>query len=156
MLRSLARVAVGWLLAVLLTTFVATIVQTQFNLWFLQQIGVSVPFGVRLQATGADLLGFGPTFAPIAAVGFLIAFAVAAGLQRLLPPRPWFWYPLSGAAAIVAAMCLMKFSFDLTPVAAARIAPGMAALAAAGAIGGALFVRLAIRTDSSAGDSAQS
>lgn len=130
------------LVAALVTTALAALAQTQFNLASLQQLGVEVPFGVRLRASGADLLGFSPTFGPIAAIGFLIAFPAAAGLSHWLPGARRWLYALAGGLAILTAMLLMKQIFMLTPVAAARGAAGLAALCVSGALGGLLFARL--------------
>ena len=54
-------IAVGyWLLAVLATTLVGSIVQTQFNLAQLAALGQPVGLGLRLHTTGLDLLRFAP------------------------------------------------------------------------------------------------
>lgn len=144
-LRRCLAALLSLLLAALLCTALAAIAQTQFNLASLQALGVEVPLGVRLRTTGADLLGFSPTFGPIAAVGFLVAFPAAAALGRWLPGARRWLYALAGALAILTAMLLMQRIFMLTPVAAARSTAGLLALCASGAVGGLLFAWLLAR-----------
>lgn len=140
----LAGIAAAYLAAVLITTVLGAILQTQFNLAAIAQLGAPVPLDVRLDATAHDLLGFSPTFGAIVAAGFLIAFAVTAILRRW---RAWSWlYPLAGGVAVLVALQAMALIFEITPVAAARGLGGLGALVAAGVLGGWSFWRLLPRS----------
>lgn len=137
--------AIGhWLLAVLATTLVGSIVQTQFNLAALAALGQPVEIGLRMQTTLLDLGRFAPLFAAIVAAGFLVALPLASWLVRGRAGRRWL-FPLAGAAALLAALLLMRWLVGLTPIAAARTAPGLVALVSSGALGGWVWGRGAER-----------
>lgn len=136
------RVMGAWLAAVLLTTVLGSMVQTQFNLAELQALGVAIPPGVRLATTGRDLLGFGQTFGALVAAAFLAAFLVTGVLRRWIVRGRTPLYALAGFVAIVAMIAIMTALFELVPIAAARGPGGLLALALTGAAGGALFARL--------------
>lgn len=139
MLAAFARLCGRFLLAVLVTTLIGTLLQTQINLAALSSIGVAIDWQARLGATGADLLGFTPSFGPIVLIGFLIAFLIAALIARWWPQGKPLLYPLAGFVAIITAMLLMAAIFKLTPVAAARSLMGLIALGLCGAVGGWTF-----------------
>jgi len=126
-----------WLLAVLITTLIASITQTQFNLAALADLGQPVALGLRLQTTLLDLLRFAPLFAGIVAGGFLLALPLAALLLRRWPAQRWLM-PAAGAVAILTALLLMRGLLGLTPIAAARDVFGLLSLALAGACGAGL------------------
>jgi hypothetical protein len=134
-----------WLLAVLATTLVGSMVQTQFNLAQLAALGQPVDIGLRLQTTLLDLARFAPLFGAIVAVGFLIALPLASWLARRGAGRGWL-HPLAGAVALLVALLLMRWLVGLTPIAAAREPIGMAALVLAGAFGGWVWGVHAART----------
>lgn len=136
------KVIAAWLAAVAATTALGSVVQTQFNLAELQALGVPVPAAVRLHTTGLDLAGFGPPFAALVAIGFMVAFLVTALLRRWLTRGRGALYALAGAAAVSAMLAIMIVLFELVPIAAARGATGFTALALCGATGGWLFARL--------------
>lgn len=138
----LLTLAGHFVVAVLVCTVLGSIVQTQFNLAGLQQLGVPMPLDVRAEATAADLLGFTPSLAPIVLLGYLIALPIAARLTTWRPAKRRVWYFVAGATAIFTAMTLMAVIFAVTPVAAARGPVGMAALCLCGAIGALVFQRL--------------
>ncbi|WP_296131547.1 hypothetical protein [Pseudomonas sp. Ga0074129] len=60
---SLSRVFLYFLFAVLLSSALGGVVQTQFNLANLQALGAPMTLSVRLHTTALDLLGFSPLFA---------------------------------------------------------------------------------------------
>ena len=67
-----------WLLAVLATTVLGSIAQTQFNLAALAAMGQSIGLELRLQTTLLDLARFAPLLA-------------AAGCIRWRAPSPCWW-----------------------------------------------------------------
>jgi hypothetical protein len=138
-----ARVLVAWLAATAVTALVGSIIQTQFNLAAIAQLGASAPPGVRLQTTLQDITGFAPRFAAIVAAGFGIAFPVAALLRRLWPGGRTLLCMLAGVAAIAASILLMNAVVPITPIGATRSAAGLMAVSLAGAPGGWVYSRLA-------------
>lgn len=124
-----------WLAAVLATTVLGSIVQTQFNLAALLAMGQPIAFDQRLKTTLLDLVRFAPLFAGIVAAGFLFALPLASWLRRRRAGRSWL-APLAGAVALLVALLLMRWLVGLTPIAAARTPLGMAALVLCGAFGG--------------------
>lgn len=129
---------VRFVLAVLVAAAWGSVVQTQFNLAGLAALGADIPLALRLQTTGFDLLGFGPFFAAIAAVTFLVAFPVAHRLGRHESRTGWF--ALAGFAGLVVAIKLIDMMVP-PPVliAATRTVAGLIAVALAGAMGGTVF-----------------
>jgi hypothetical protein len=137
------RILLAWLAATAVTAAAGSIIQTQYNLAAIVALGVPVPAGLRLRTTLQDLVGFAPLLALVTAVGFIIAFRVAAWLARSWPDRRGLWYPLAGAAALAVALVAMNALLPVTPIGATRWLSGVVALAAAGGLGGWLFGRLA-------------
>lgn len=129
-----------WLVAVLATTALGSITQTQFNLAALAAMGQSIGLELRLQTTLLDLARFAPLFAAIVAAGFVVALPLASWLSRRGAGRGWL-YPLAGAVALLVALLLMRWLLGLTPIAAARTPFGVATLMLTGAIGGWLWGR---------------
>ena len=136
-----ARVVGAWLLAVVSTAVLGSLVQTQFNLQALAELGLVIPLPVRVMTTWRDLIGFTPAYAAIVAGGFVVAIPIATGLLRRWPRQRWL-LPLAGATAIVTALMLMKGLLKLTAIAAARDPWAVLCLALAGAVGGWVYLRL--------------
>ena len=142
--KSAAHVVGRWLAAVVVAALLGSIVQTQFNLQALVDLGLAIPLQLRLQTTWLDLLRFTPAYAAIVAISFALALPVAAWLLHRWPRRRWLLL-LAGASAIVTALVLMQLLLKLTAIAAARSLWGVFALALAGALGGWVFGRLGKR-----------
>lgn len=139
------RRLVGFALAVFVTAALSSVIQTLRVHAGLSAMGVEIPLGLRLSAIGHDLLGFAPAYAGIVAAGFLIAFLVA-GLIRRHASRAGRWlHALAGGAAILTALLTMEALLGMSVIAGARGTLGIALFALAGAIGGALFARVAAR-----------
>lgn len=140
MLRTAGRLGLAFLLAVLATAVLGSIVQTQFNLSRLAALGAPITAGVRATTTLQDIAFFGPVMAAIAAAAFLPAFSVAWFVSRVLAPARLAVFALAGVASLWMAFRLMGFFTPMpTLVAAARTPDGVWALAATGLVGGALF-----------------
>lgn len=126
--------------AVLLMAGLGTAVQTQFVLAALEAVGARIAFADRLSMTLDDLAGFAPIYAAVAALGFLVAFLVAGAVARRLKPLRGLIYAVAGAAAIAAALFLMReVFFGVPPIAGARSLAGQVAQILCGALAGALF-----------------
>ncbi len=133
-----------WLLALLAAVIAAavgaSIVQAQFNLARLTALGAEIDLSTRIATSGHDIVSFGPLFGALVALGFIIAFAVAALLSRFFPSHRRWLYPLAGMAAVAAILGLMALALPITAVAAARGWGGFAGLVLCGAVGGWVFL----------------
>ncbi len=136
-----ARVVGAWLLAVGCTAALGSVLQTQFNLQALIELGLAIPWPVRVTTTWRDLIGFTPAYAAIVAGGFVVAIPIASWLLRRWPRQRWL-LPAAGAVAILTALLLMQWLLKLTAIAAARDPWAVLGLALAGAAGGWLYLRL--------------
>ena len=136
------RRLLGFVLAVIVTAAVSSMVQTLRVHAELTAMGAEIPFATRLSAIGHDLLGFAPTYAAIVAAGFLVAFAVA-GLIRRYAKRvgPWL-YAVAGGAAILTTLLLMQSVLGMSVIAGARGVLGFALFTLIGVLGGAVFARM--------------
>jgi len=131
-----------WLLAVLATAALGSIVQTQFNMAAIRALGAPVSLLEQFQATAQDLMGFAPLWAALVAISLLVAFLIAGLLQRLRPSVAAWLYPLAGLAALAALIGLLHLVLPMTPIAATRSIAGSLLMALPGLLGGWLFVRL--------------
>lgn len=132
----------AWLLAVVVTGAGGSVVQTQFNLARIVEMGQPVSLHERLSTTFADLVGFAPLWSIIVAAALVIAFPVAAGLSRLWPAGRAALHVLAGFCAVLVALMVMSAMLPVTAVAAARTVGGLFAMAVPGALGGVLYVWL--------------
>ncbi|WP_339462549.1 hypothetical protein [Pseudomonas sp. EA_105y_Pfl2_R69] len=139
-MSSKPRLLLAFVLAVLLTTLLASIFQTQSNLAALQALGAPMPLDVRLASTCLDLFGFGPTFVLLATFGFACALPLALWSARRLPSLRWVIFVLAGAAAIWTALALANALAPMpTLIAADRSLFGTLGLMACGSAGALLF-----------------
>ncbi len=122
-----------------MTYVLAAAAATQSVLDRLGEMGIVVTPAHRVSATWHDLVGMAGSFLPLLAAGLLIAFAVTALLNRLLPGYRRLLFVLAGAAAVVTVHVALKLAFDITPVAATRTPGGLAVQALAGAAGGYVY-----------------
>lgn len=140
--RHLAPLLVAWLLAAAW----GSVVQTQWNLQALVNLGVDIPATERAIATWQDLIGFAPLYAGILAAGWLVALPVAAFLARRWPS----WRsPLLAAAAGAGMVAAVRAVDAVAPmpvfIDATRHLPGLLAMAAGAVIAGLLYALLTSR-----------
>lgn len=136
------RRLLGFVLAVVITAALSSMVQTLRVHAELGAMGAEIPFATRLSAIGQDLLGFAPTYAAIVAVGFLIAFAMT-GLIRRYAQRIGRWlHAVAGGAAILITLLLMQTVLGMSVIAGARGVLGIALFSLIGVLGGAVFARV--------------
>ncbi|TBU71521.1 hypothetical protein DNK10_24110 [Pseudomonas daroniae] len=129
-------------LAVLVATLLGSIVQTQFNLAALQQLGASISPGVRIQATLHDLFGFSPTFAALVIAAFIVALPLAAWLASVLGTLRWLVFLLAGALAVWLALSVANAIAPMpTLIGANRTLAGTLALMVCGSLGSLAFAR---------------
>ncbi len=133
------RTVVAFLVALSATYLLGSIAATQFVLQEVVALGPVVPWSVRLETTGQDLVGLAGSYLPLLALAFVLALPVAARLVRLAPAARPAWYPAAGFVAVLALHLIMKAVLGVTGIAATRSLAGLLAQGAAGAVGGALF-----------------
>jgi len=126
-------------LAVATTSALGAAIHTQFIVANLVGLGHPVALADRLTWTAHDIAGMFPSFAPVIAFAFLLAFPVAAIVSSRLKRLRATGYALAGALAVVCALAVMKLLLDVSGVAGARTLFGMLAQGVAGAAGGWLF-----------------
>ena len=140
--RHLAPLLLAWLLAAAW----GSVVQTQWNLQALVDLGVAMPAAERARMTWQDLMGFAPVYAGILAAGWLPALPVAALLARWWPA----WRSALMAAAAGAGMVAAVRTIDAVApmpvfIDATRHLPGLLAMAAGAVMAGLLYARLTAR-----------
>jgi hypothetical protein len=138
----LVKAFFAYLLAVVATTVLGSVAATQFVLAELRTMQIAVPFSVRIETTVHDIVGMGPTFAPIVAGALLVAFLVAALLTRFVPLPDRRWYLVGGFVGLIAALLLIKTVLGGTPIAGARGTLGLVSQGMAGLVGGWVFAKL--------------
>jgi hypothetical protein len=134
------------LLALLLAAAWGSVVQTQWNLQALVDVGVAVSGAERARMTWQDLIGFAPVYAGIVAAGWLPALPVAAWLARRQPA--WRSALLMAAAGVgmVAAVRAVDLAAPMPVfIDATRHLPGLLAMAAGAVLGGWVYARLTAR-----------
>lgn len=137
--RHLAPLLLAWLLAAAW----GSVVQTQWNLQALVNLGVDIPATERASATWQDLISFAPVYAGILAAGWLLALPVAVLLARRWP----VWRsPLLAAAAGVGMVAAVRTVDAVAPmpvfIDATRHLPGLLAMATGAVIAGLLYALL--------------
>jgi hypothetical protein len=137
------RLPIAFVLSVALMAALGVIVQTQFVISALTATGAPVALNDRLAMTGADLIGLGPLYGALIAIGFLIAFLAAALVMRVVALPRALVFAAAGAVCIAVMLVLMREVFFGVPViAGARTLAGQAGQAACGALAGAVFAGL--------------
>lgn len=137
------RLVRAWLLAVIGMAVTGVVVQTQFVLGALADIGAPISMADRLSMTLADLAGFAPLYAIVIAIGFAIAFFAGWLLIRFagLPRTPV--YGVAGAVCMgVMLVAMEKVFFGVQLIAGARTAAGFSAQVLLGAFWGWTFAAL--------------
>jgi len=136
------RMVAAYVLAVVVTAAVGSVVQTQYNLGALAVLGVPVSAEARLSTTLHDLEHFAPLYALVAGLALGLALPVAALLARSRARSRTVVHVLAGAAAIAVALGLMLLVMPVTPIGALRHASGFVLLVAGGAVGGMVYARV--------------
>ena len=145
------RRVVVLLLAWALAAAWGSVVQTQWNLRALVDVGVSIPVSDWQRVTAQDLIGFAPVYGGILAVGWLFALPVASGLAR--------WWPegrsaLLAAAAGVGMVAAVRTVDAVAPmpvfIDATRHLPALLAMAAGAVLAGWLYAHFTARPAASA------
>ncbi|MCM0611645.1 PQQ-dependent sugar dehydrogenase [Marinobacter sediminum] len=147
------RIIAGFVTAFVVGVILGSLVQTQFNLLALQELGVSVDMSARLSTSFQDLLHFAPLYAVLFGVSFLLSLLVAAALLRLLGlgARAPF-YALAGAAGLWVTLSIVNALAPMpTLIAATRTPDGLVAMLFTAALAGWLFAWLTAGSRRTAG-----
>lgn len=143
MLITVLRIFFFFVFSVLVATVLGSLVQTQLNLYELQQLGTPISVEQRMVTSLRDLAGFTPIFGLMVAVTFIFALPVAAGLGRIFKPWRGLLFALAGGVGIwVAFRVTDHFAPMPTFIAATRDTWGLLLMLAAVAVGSWLYGRL--------------
>lgn len=133
----------SWAIAVLIAVLLGSLVQTGFNLAAIAGLGIGLSIGDVLRTVLHDLIRFTPSYALLIATAFLIAWPVAAGMQRIFPGQRRLLFTLAGFSAIWTTIAIMNRALPVTAIAATRELQGTLMLALTGALAGWVYTRLA-------------
>ncbi|MFP4004266.1 MAG: hypothetical protein ACLFV8_10860 [Alphaproteobacteria bacterium] len=137
----LVKYFVGFIAAVLVAEVLGAIFQVQGTIR--QQfapLGIKVPLEEQLSWMLHDIAGLIPTYAPLLAAAFLIAFIVAAFVARPMPGLRIVVFTVAGAVGVLVLFLLSKPVFwQVTPIYGGRDAFGLALQCLAGGVGGLVF-----------------
>lgn len=155
--RNWPLILLSFLMALAVGTLLGSLTQTQFNLLALQNLGVHIPLGVRVQTSAQDIANFSPLYAALFGVSLLFSQAAALGLGKGLPAR--LQAPvcaLAAAAGLWLAFLIANHQAPMpTLIAATRTGGGLAAMLASAALAGWLFGRLVRRWERAPGSSSR-
>jgi hypothetical protein len=140
--RELLRTGPAWATAVLVTTVMASMIQSWQVQAGLIDLGVTIPPGLAVETALRDFSGLALPVLVVFGVALALAFAAAALLKPRLPLLAPIAWPLAGAAAIGTTLGFMHAQFNMTPLAGARGTDGFILFCAAGAVGGTIFAWL--------------
>ena len=140
---TILRLILAYLAAVLVMAALGVIAQSLFVLAGLGEVGARIPLSAALGMMADDLLGLGPIYAVIIAIGFVIALPAAALAGRVLPLPRAVVFGAAGLVCIAVMLTLMKdVFFGVQLIAGARSLPGFWAQAVMGALAGLAFAAL--------------
>ncbi|NIP15462.1 MAG: hypothetical protein GWM88_12370 [Pseudomonadales bacterium] len=136
------RVALAYVLSVLVAYLLAATAATQAVLAGLEGLGVTITMGERITTTGRDLAGMLPTFGLLIAVGFAIALPIAVAVSRFVPSWRAVGLVAAGAAAVGLIHYGLNSVFETHLIAATRTTVGFLVQVMAGGVGGYAFYLL--------------
>jgi hypothetical protein len=134
-----------FLIVVIDTAILSSVVSTQLVLADVQSFGLVVSFGDRLKTTLHDLLGLGPPLLILIGLCFLIAFFVARRAIKIIGGSPTIWYMVAGLTSVPAGIIVIRYFLGVTLPASARTPLGMFLIACCCMAGGWLYGYLMAR-----------
>ncbi len=138
----LLKTLLYFIVTVLATFLLVSIVGTQLVLADILSFGLPVSLSDRVSATIHDILGLATMLPILVSVTFLLAFVIAETVRRVLNGKRSYWYMAAGVTSLPASLVLIKTLMGGTVFAAARTGIGMLLIALCGLFGGWLFARL--------------
>lgn len=137
------RIAFAFIVAVLVASAAAAVIQTQFNLAALADLAVPIDGATRWAATQHDLLHFTPTMAMMMAATLAVALPIAYAFYRRRMQRNWF--PVAGFVGLMAAFQLIHYLAPMPNLLAVnREILGWLMMCLCGGLAGQLFVTLGL------------
>lgn len=138
------EMAGAFIAALVFGAVLGSVIQTQFNLLALQNLGVEIGIGERLQTSLQDIVNFAPLYGVLFGVSFLLSQTAALLLGRVIGVR---WQaPVCALAAAVGLWVTFSLADALAPmptlIAATRGSGGLLAMLVGAALTGWLFARL--------------
>ena len=137
--KDIVKSGPAWSAAVLVTTSIASMIQSWQVQSGLIDLGVEIPTSVAVETALRDFTGLLLPVLIVFGFALLVAFAVASWLKPRVPLLAPIAWPLAGALAIAAVLMAMHAQFQTTPLAGARGLDGFVLFCLAGAIGGFVF-----------------
>ena len=143
-LQKVRRNVTGFTIALVVGAVAGTVIQTQFNLLALQQLGVTIGPQARWTATLHDLQHFSPVYALLFGASFMLSQPVAALLLARLPVGGGSMvFALAAAVGLWVALITANWLLPMpTLIAATRSTAGLVAMLLSAAAAGWLFARL--------------
>jgi len=135
----------AYILSVVLLTILLSIAATQFALGALIQIGVAIPFAVRLETTLHDIANMWPLLTPIFGFGLLVSLIVAGLISRWVKILPDLVFALAGFAAVATTITAMEMAFQLSGIVATRELNGVIVFSLIGGLSAYAFRQSKLR-----------
>lgn len=141
--RPKLNASLSWIVASVICFLAATLshsLQVQNNLI---AVGAKIDATTRLRGLGEDLLGLGPSYLPIIAIGFAIAFFITSLIiKKTTRTHRRLLYALAGGVTMATILGLMQPIMEITLIAGARGWQGFLLQALAGVLGGLVYSAL--------------
>ncbi|WNH52152.1 PQQ-dependent sugar dehydrogenase [Stenotrophomonas oahuensis] len=132
------------LIAALATATVASVLQTQINLYSITQLGVPVTMMERAEVTAEDLARFGPVMFGFALAAGVLASMLQPCLRRLrLGALPCVLF--AGLLGLWIVLALLRSVIPMPAIAATRAMSGLALMSLCGLVGGYVSYTLSSR-----------
>lgn len=142
-MKQIFKYVVSWFAAVVTTTVLAVILQTQNVLARLVGVGANVTIGERLSMTAYDVLHLGGLYGAFIALAFMVAFFAGGLVFRFAKFGRRIVYVVAGATAMTVMLYAMQTVFFGVPlIAGARSGFGIGLQMLAGGLGGYIFSHL--------------
>ena len=139
------RNIVAFLIAWVFFVVIGEGIMSQFVLREVSNMGLVVPFSLRIQTTLQDIVGMAPLFGAIFGVALLLALLAGAGVKRFLPQLRTAIYVTACFIGVADALIAMKTAFSITAIAGTRDFDGFLALCLVGGFSGYVFSKLSIK-----------
>ena len=137
------KYVVSWLAAVITTTVLGVIFQTQNIITRLEGVGADISVGERLSMTAYDVMRLGSLYGIFIALALIIAFLAGGLVFRFAKFGRPVIYVVAGAIAMLVMLFSMREVFFGVPlIAGARSGIEIAMQMLAGGVGGYVFARV--------------
>ena len=131
------------LVALVVSTLVGSVIQTQINLHAISEIGPVIELNQRINTTLHDLIFFAPLFAVVMAVTLIIAIPIAHFVSTFQKRQFTAWCIVAGGVGLYVAFQLINaFTPPPTLIAATRGSLGTLLMILSGCLAGYLYARL--------------